>query len=152
MTIRAFAKDLLSCTAGAMAVETVIVAPVLALMALGTFEVGTMVARQHELQSAASEAESIILAAAGSETDSGVIKQIIVKSMGLEEDQVEIRPRFRCGSTAGEPIEDATGCTVDEPIYRYILLELDDSYTPVWANYGVGSPFDYSISRTILIR
>ena len=52
---------------GTMAIETTIVAPVLALMAIGSFEVGSMVSRQQELQSAASEAESIILAASASE-------------------------------------------------------------------------------------
>ena len=41
---------------GAMAIETAIVAPVLVLMAFGSFQVSSMVARQTELQSAAAEA------------------------------------------------------------------------------------------------
>ena len=65
MTTPAFATRLLRCARGAFAIETALVAPLLALMSIGTFEVGTMVSRQQELQSAASEAESIILAAAG---------------------------------------------------------------------------------------
>ena len=152
MKIRAFARSLLSCATGAMAVETAIVAPVLALMSIGTFEVGTIVLRQQELQSAASEAESIILAAAGSEPSSATIEQVIEQSMGLKPDQVVLRKRFRCGSTVGEPVADATGCDLDDgPIYKYVLLELSDSYTPVWANFGVGSAFNYNIARTILL-
>ena len=107
MTMRALVTRLRQCGRGAMAVETAIVAPVLALMSIGTFEVGTMVSRQQELQSAASEAESIILAAAaGTGTESTQIELVIEESMGLDPDQVILEQRFRCGSAEGELIED----------------------------------------------
>jgi Flp pilus assembly protein TadG len=69
MTPRGFLLSLRRDARGTMAIETAIVAPVLALMAIGSFEVGSMVSRQQELQSAASEAESIILAASASEVE-----------------------------------------------------------------------------------
>ena len=152
MTTPAFATRLLRCARGAFAIETALVAPLLALMSIGTFEVGTMVSRQQEQQSAASEAESIILAAAGGTgTDSDVIEEVIETSMGLAANQVTLEQRFRCGSTAGAPVEDATDCEI-EPVYRYVRLEMSDSYTPVWANFGVGSSFDYNVQRTIMVN
>jgi len=151
MTIRALSRRLRACTRGAMAIEMVIVAPLLALMSLGVFEVGTAVSRQQELQSAASEAESIILAAAGAKPSSATVEQVIEESMGLEASQVILRERFRCGSTAGELIEDPETCEEDDRLYNYVVLELNDRYTPIWANYGIGSAFDYNIVRTILV-
>ena len=153
MTVGRLAARLRRCQRGTMAIETALVAPVLALLSIGTFEVGTMVSRQQELQSAASEAESIILAAAGGTgTESDVIEEVIEESMGLEPDQVTLEQRFRCNATGGELLLDGTGCDADEPVYIYVLLELNDSYTPVWANFGVGSAFNYNIDRTILIN
>ncbi|OZA93393.1 MAG: hypothetical protein B7X57_05165 [Erythrobacter sp. 34-65-8] len=43
---------------GSIAIETALVAPVLAVLALGSFEVGSLVSRQHELQTAAAEGEA----------------------------------------------------------------------------------------------
>ena len=48
---------------GSMAIETAFVAPILLVLALGGFEVSSMVARQTELQSAAAEAAAVVRAA-----------------------------------------------------------------------------------------
>ena len=137
---------------GTMAVETAIVAPVLALMSVGTFEIGSMVSRQQELQSSASEAESIILAAAAGEgTESTQVEAVIEDSLGLRADQVTLEQRFRCNTSDTLTI-DATGCDPEEPIFQYVLLEVTDKYTPVWANFGVGSELDYSVARTVQVE
>ncbi|NCU11657.1 MAG: pilus assembly protein, partial [Sphingomonadaceae bacterium] len=47
---------------GAMVIETALVAPVLVLLSLGAFQISGVIARQTELQSAASEAAAIALA------------------------------------------------------------------------------------------
>lgn len=148
---RAF-RDLLREGSGTMAIETAIVAPVLALMALGTFEVGQVVSRQQELQSSASEAEGIVLAAAaGSGASSSTIKDVIEDSLGLSDDQVSLEQRFRC-NTAGSLTTDAATCDPDQPIYQYVLLTVTDTYTPVWTSFGVGSPVTYSVERTIQVQ
>ena len=153
MIREAFAVRLLRCKRGAMAIETALVAPVLALLSIGTFEVGTMVSRQQELQSAASEAEGIILAAAatpgGAASDD--IEAIIQESMNLDDEQVELTQRFRCNSEDAL-ISDGSGCDATRPIYRYVRLVLTDTYTPVWVNFGVGGPVDYNVERTVLVR
>lgn len=141
---------------GTAAIETALVAPVLALMALGTFEVGRLVSRQQELQSAASEAEAIILAAAGGTgTDSDVMQDVLEDSLnpsGARPDlEIELEQRFRCDAAAALT-EDAASCDAAKPIYRYVLLHVTDTYTPVWTNFGVGSPFAYDVERTIQVQ
>lgn len=151
MTIRAF-RGLLRDECGAMAIETVIVAPVIALMALGTFEVGTIVSRQQELQSAASEAEGIILAASsGSGADSAEIEAVIEDSLGLAADRVTLEQRFRC-NVASTLVTEASTCDADQPIYQYVKVQVTDTYTPVWTRYGVGSPINYSVDRTVQVQ
>ena len=82
---------------GTMAIETALIAPVLALMALGTFEVSNMVSREQELQGAANEATEIILAAAGgSGVSSSDLEDIIETTLGLADSNVTLAPLFRC--------------------------------------------------------
>lgn len=137
---------------GTAAIETALVAPLLAVMAIGTFEVGRLVSRQQELQSSASEAEGIILAAAGGTgTDSATIKSVIKDSLGLTDAQVSLEQRFRC-DVATALTTDASTCDATKPIYQYVLLHVTDTYTPVWTSFGVGSPFTYNIDRTVQIK
>lgn len=145
-------KGLLRDQGGAMAVETALVAPVLAMMALGTFEVGSLVSRQQELQSAASEAEGIILAAAGGDgADSGQVEDVIESSLGLADDKVTLAQRFRC-NTATSLLTSPASCSTEEPIYQYVQVQITDTYTPVWTRFGVGSAINYDITRTIQVQ
>lgn len=156
MTMRTIVSRLLLCERGAMAIETALVAPVLAIMSIGTFEVGTMVSRQQELQSAASEVESIILAAAtgtGAASDDieAVIEDSLNPSNSRPDLEVSLEQRFRCHDVDALVL-DGTGCDTTKPIYRYVRLEISDRYTPVWVDWGVGSAFDYDVVRTIMVK
>ena len=151
MTPRGFIGSLRRDTRGTMAIETAVVAPVLTLMAIGSFEVGSMVSRQQELQSAASEAESIILAASASEveTSSADIEDVIETSLDLDANQVQLDQLFRCdnGTISTTAPECASG-----QLYIYVEVALTDSYTPVWANYGFGDTINYNIVRTVMVQ
>lgn len=137
---------------GTMAIETALVAPLLALMALGSFEVGMLVSRQQELQSSASEAEGIVLAAAGGTgAPSDKIKQVLQDSLGLSAEQVTLEQRFRCNATS-TLTTDASTCDSDQPIYQYVRLTVTDTYTPIWTDFGVGSPITYHVERTIQVQ
>lgn len=137
---------------GVMAIETAIVAPVIVLMALGTFEVGRIVSRQQELQSAASEAEGIVLAAAaGSGTSSDTMKSVIKDSLGLADNEVTLQQRFRC-NLSSQLTTDASTCDTDQPIYQYVLLDVTDTYTPIWTRFGVGKALNYRVERTIQVQ
>ncbi|MFN4114520.1 MAG: TadE family protein [Sphingomonadaceae bacterium] len=134
---------------GSMAIETAFVAPVLAVLALGTFEVGSVVSRQHELQTAASEGEAIALAtAAGAVVEIQTIEDILKTSLGLEDDQVSIVRRFRCNA---ETTLRATAnqCAEDDVVSSYIQLTLTDTYVPVWTRFGVGGPIDLNVERMV---
>lgn len=134
---------------GTMAIETALVAPLLALMALGTYDVSNVVSKQQDLQSGASEATQIILAAAdGSGVSSDKLHDIIQSSLGLTSDQVVIEQKFRCDVTASLVDSDA-GCDKTKPVYEYVKLTLTDSYTPLWTNFGVGQTIDYTVVRTV---
>lgn len=137
-------------TTGSMTIEMAAVAPVLVLMSIGTFEVSTMVSRQHELQSAASEGETIALAAAASEQATSVetVEEIIQTSMSLRNDQITVTPQFRCNDDAAL-VSSESACAVDAVVTSYLKLELSDTYTPVWTQFGIGGSFEYDVERMV---
>lgn len=142
-------QKLLRSNSGSMAIETAIVAPVLVLLALGTFEVGTIVSRQHELQTAASEGEVIAMAAArGASTEINTIKSIIRESVGLTESQIAISRFYRCNANTNT-VTDPDSCGEDDIVSSYIKLDLTDTYTPVWTEFGVGGPINFDVERTV---
>ena len=150
MTMRGF-RTLLRDARGSMAIETAIVAPVLAMLSVGGFEVSAMVARQTELQSAASEAEGIALAA--SPDDAGklaTLKNVIVASTGLTTEKVSVTNAYRCGD-AGVMVASATVCATGQTVWKYVQIQLTDSYTPTWASWGLGSTMNYNITRRVMI-
>lgn len=151
MTMRPLLASIRTCTRGVMAIESVIVAPVLALLALGAFQVGSMVSRQQELQSAASDVEAIILAAAQSSSavSSAQIEAVIENSLDLDDDQVVLAQRYRCGTGA---LLATVTCSSGVQRYEFVLLQLTDTYTPFWADYGMGEPVTYTVNRTIQIK
>lgn len=135
---------------GSMAIETAFVAPVLLLLALGGFEVSQMVARQTELQSAAAEAAAVVRATPPENwQERRTIRQIIQTSTGLDNEHVSVQEVFRCGTqTAYTDDGDACG---SNPKSTFIRIIISDNYTPIWANYGIGSGFEYNVQRTVQI-
>lgn len=148
---------------GSMAIETAIVAPVLLIMALGGFEVSTMVARQTELQSAAAEAAAVVRAVAPeTSTERKTVRNIVATSLcgstpvtstdsmaSCNSVTVRVTPVFRCG-TATDYVSVAGSCgAVTE--YAFIRVDLTDRYSPTWTEWGVGSTISYEVSRTVQI-
>ena len=137
-------------TRGTVTIETALVAPVLVLMALGTFDAGGMVARQNELQSAAAEAQAIVQAkpptdAAGRQT----VRDIMKASAGLTDEQVSVTERFRCATAAS--YVSVNSCVEGEDVSTFIRVALSDTYTPVWTQFGIGSPVNYNVVRMVQI-
>jgi Flp pilus assembly protein TadG len=149
ISLTTFAKVLRRDARGTMAIETALVAPILALMGLGTYDVANIVSKQQDLQSGASEATQIVLAAAGGNgINSNDLKAIIASSLNVDANHVTIDEKFRCDADANL-VDTATGCDASKPIYKYVKLTITDSYTPLWTNFGVGDPIDYSVVRTV---
>lgn len=136
---------------GTVMIETAIVAPVLIMMSLGAFQVSQIVARQTELQEAASEAAGIALASAPeTSAERTTLKGIIVASTGLTDAQVSVTEKFRCG-TATTYVDSASSC-VGVKAANYLLIQLDDTYTPIWANWGVGGNLNFNVNRYVMVK
>jgi Flp pilus assembly protein TadG len=138
-------------TRGTMAVETAIVVPVLALMSLGSFEVSGMVARQTELQTAASEAAQLVLASAPTTAEQrSTVKQIIRASTGLSASQVTLTQKYRCGATAS--LQTTVTCAnATDKLSTYLEIYMTQTYTPTWTEFGVGHPMTYRVTRRVMI-
>jgi Flp pilus assembly protein TadG len=141
---------LIRCARGTAVIETAFVAPILAIMAVGTFEMGTMVQKQQELQSAASEAEAIILAAAaGSGVTSTKLKSMLSTSTGIPQDKIILAPKYRCGNTA--TLVDSNTCPSGQRAYEFVQTTFKANYTPTWTKFGLGSAFEYTVTRTVQV-
>lgn len=136
---------------GAVLIETAIVAPVLILMSLGAFQVSEIVARQTELQEAAAQAASIAMAAApDTAAKRTVLKNVIVAQIGLDESQVTITEKFRCG-TASTYVDSASSC-VGVKVANFVLIQLDDTYNPIWSEFGVGGTLFFNVDRYVMVK
>lgn len=136
---------------GALAVETAFILPILCVMALGGFETSMIISRQYEMQSAAGESEIIALAAAtGATTDASKIKAILKESVSLENSQIKVEQFFRCDANEST-VESADSCEEGAVVTEYIKLTLEDSYDPLWTDFGVGEKIDMKVERTVLL-
>ena len=141
-------------TRGSVVIETAIVAPVLLLLSLGTFDAGRMVARQNELQSAAAEAEAIVQASVP--TDSAArseLRTALLASANPNSSHpsttVTVAEIYRCST--GADFVTANSCTDAAQMSTFIRITLTDTYTPEWTSFGIGGPVTYNVVRTVQI-
>jgi Flp pilus assembly protein TadG len=136
---------------GTTVIETAIVAPVLVAMALGSYDVSQMIARQHELQSGASDVEAIVFAVStGTATDTVKIKQVLMASLGLTTSQVVVAKVYRCGTTTAL-VTSSSSCATGSKVSTYVQVSFTDRYSPIWTDFGVGAPLDYNVVRTVQV-
>lgn len=143
---------------GSMVVETAVLAPVLAILALGIYETSMIVSRQHELQSAATEVEMIAIATnQGAETTTGELQNILRDSLGLTDNDVKVSRRFRCGTedrlrpSSGPCGKGTESKSDDDYVSTYLQIEVTDTYTPTWTGFGIGQPITFNVDRTVQI-
>jgi hypothetical protein len=149
MALRNTLGALLRQTGGTALIETAIIAPVLIVMSIGTFETSRMVARQSELQSSAEQATEIALAIVpDTQTELNQVKSKLMASSKLGAARVVLNFRYRCAAGALQTVEPS--CSEDS-LATYISMELTDEYQPVWTNWGFGKSFEYNLKRTVQI-
>lgn len=149
---RSLLRRLRDDSAGAMLIETAMVAPVLVLMALGAFQVSVMIARQTELQSAAAEGAAIALAALpDTAAKRTTLAQVIRTSTGLATDKVSVDLVFRCANETTLRTNNDNPCG-SQATTSYVRIQLTDTYTPAWTRFGVGSPLTYRVNRLVLLE
>jgi Flp pilus assembly protein TadG len=137
---------------GSVAIETAIVAPILVTLALGSFEACSMVVRQSELQSAAAEALNIVQAQPPSDAAGRLaIRDVLKRSTGItNNDDVTVVETYRCGTDA-DFVDAKSDCDVDDAVSTYIKVTLQDTYSPSWTSFGIGSDLNYHVERTVQI-
>lgn len=147
---RALLRAILRDSRGAMAVETAIIAPVMVLFSLGSYQVSSLVARQSELQSAMSVAESIALATDPDTVDElTTLKNVVSASTGLATSKIAVAAAYRCNSSADYVALEST-CATGANVSRYVRVTLTDSYVPIWTEFGVGKTIALRVDRYIL--
>lgn len=150
MAAASFPARLLKNRSGAMAVETAIIAPLLVLFSLGAYQVSTLVARQSELQSAMTLAESIALATDPDTSDElTTLKNVIASSTGLAASKVAVAAAYRCNGASAYVALEST-CATGDSVSRYVQVTLTDNFVPIWTEFGVGSTIALRVNRYIL--
>ena len=151
MPLPAFLARLRRDTTGAMAIETAIVAPVLVLMAFGSFQVSSMVARQPELQTTLAEAAAIGLASPPDTQEKlDVLSGILQATGDLEADQIDIEVNYRCGNEDAYVAASST-CDEDVPVWTFVHITVTDDYEPIWTRLGIGGNVPLRVERTVQI-
>lgn len=136
---------------GAVIIETAFVAPILALLGLGAFQVSQAVARQHELQAGADDAAAMALAGWKDEaTQVTALKNVLKSTLNLTDAQVTITHKYRCGTTVAY-VDVKTACATGTIIATYLRIALTDTYTPTWSKFGFGSALDFNVTRTVVL-
>lgn len=138
-------------TTGSIAIETALIAPVLSLLSIGAYQASALIARQHELQSGVSEAETLALAKPPkTEIARNVIRDVLSTSLGLKQGKVRVTNMYRCG------IRDVytqlkSDCASGEIVSTFLRIELNDTYVPSWTQLGIGSSVDLKVIRMVQI-
>ncbi len=136
---------------GAAAIEAALIAPVMVMLALGSFEISNVIAKRSELQGTMAEASGIALASEPtSEQRRNTVKAIIEESSGLTAEEVTVDAAYRCGSGANY-VESATGCGAAK-VSSYVKIELNSTYAPLWNEFGIGGPLEQSLTRYVMIK
>ena len=136
---------------GAVVIEAAFVAPILALLGLGGFQVSQAVARQHELQTGADDAAAMALA--GWQDDAAqvtALRNVLKTTLNLTDAKVGVTHKYRCG-TAAAYVDVKTACAAGTIVTTYLRIALTDTYTPKWVDFGIGSPINFSVTRTVVL-
>ncbi|XUU60030.1 TadE/TadG family type IV pilus assembly protein [Erythrobacter sp. HA6-11] len=136
---------------GTAVIETAFIVPILAVLALGGFEASMIIARNAELQTAAAEAAAITLARAPDEaSERETLEDVIEASTGLGDANVSLSQLYRCDTDTTMQTSD-TACSGTAVISEYIEIRMTDTYTPLWTDFGFGTPINYDIRRRVQI-
>lgn len=148
---RTLLGHLRQCQAGSMAIETAIIAPVLIGLSIGGFEIGSIVARQTELQTSAAEAAAIVRAASPETSEELItIRDVVAESSKVPTSNVSVVEIYRCADSSAY-VTTSTSCGAGTVVNRFIRLAITDTYYPMWSEFGIGSSMSFDVTRVIQI-
>lgn len=149
--VRKFLSRVCRDCGGSVVIETAFVVPILAVLAMGGFEASRIVSRQVELQTAASEAAAIVLANPPDEAaERSTIESVIESSTELATNKVTLALKYRCGS-ATTLVDTSEECAQTDVISEFVLVTMNDSYTPIWTGFGFGETLNFRVRRRVQI-
>ena len=78
------------------------------------------------------------------------LKSVLKATLNLTDAQVTITNKYRCGTTAAY-VDVKTACAAGTVVATYLRIALTDTYTPTWVEFGMGSPLNYNVTRTVVL-
>ncbi len=136
-------SKLLSNQDGVAVIELAIAAPVLVTMSLGMFDVANAVAQRNSMQQASAEVALLVMAKPPANGNVDYLKAAAAEATGLDMEDIDAEITHFCNDVEQETLD----CEEDEDSASYVVVNLNDSYTPIWVNFGVGGPIDMSVTR-----
>lgn len=138
-------------TRGNMIIESAFVVPILLVLSLGGYEVSNVAARHSELRAAASEAAALVLSTEPQAGDDfSTIEDIVEASTGLDDADVILAERYRCGTNASLTA-NPSDCGSSDVVSTFIVLTMNETYTPIWKDFGIGSDVVLNTQRRVQI-
>ncbi len=136
---------------GSVVIEFAFIAPLLALLGLGTVDVTRMVARRTQVQAAMSEGVQIVLAATpDNDAKLTTLKNVLATTTGVPVANIAITTVYRCGVDVTY-VSLPGYCPVTGEIAKYLRVEVTDTFTPLWTGFGIGAPITTKMQRTVQI-
>jgi len=137
---------------GAAVIELALIAPILATFAIGIVDISGAFSRKLELEQAAQRGiEKVMQTTVDATVDETIVDEAAAAA-GVEEDQVALEYWLECASVRmGSYAED---CVDGESEARYIVLTVNDKYTPFFPLRiaGLNGDGTYHLSATSGIR
>lgn len=128
---------------GVATIELAIAAPVLAIMSYGMFDVANAVAHRNSMQQASEEVAMLVMAKPPSDGNVDYIRAAAMEATGLSDEDITTNVIHYCNEVEQETLD----CDTDQDSASYVVVNLTDSYTPMWVSFGIGGPIDMSVTR-----
>lgn len=116
---------------GSAVIEFAILAPVLATLTIGAIDMSQAFGRKLQLEQAAQRAIEKVANTTGVSTVEATIKQeAVAQATDITTDQVDVAFRLECNYV--EQADPDGDCAAGETTNRYILVEVSDTYDPIF--------------------
>ncbi len=76
---------------------------------------------------------------------------MIEASSGLPTNKVTVAEAFRCGE-ATTYVTSSSSCNGSPYVGVYVRIDLTDTYTPAWTQFGLGSAINFNVTRYVMIK
>ena len=128
---------------GVAVIELAFTVPVLALLALGAFDVSRMLSTQMDYQQSAAEVASLAIARPP-QSDTTYLKTAAVSASGLAASDVTVTTSLTCNGTVSN-----SACASGQEQARYVTITLNGEYAPMWTHFGISQTADLTVVRKV---